>query len=85
MRKPALGSYFRPDADKRNRGCSSREGDMLLVLRQVGRVENRVIYTNRDRHEKSDMRDSDIRNYLYSKNKNKRKGDGFPTKPSILY
>lgn len=85
MRKPALGSYFSPDADKRKRGCSSREGDMLLALRQVGRVENRVTHTNPGRHEKSDMRGSDILNHLYSKNKKKRKGDGFPTKPSILY
>jgi hypothetical protein len=50
---------------------------MLLALRQVGRVENRVTHTNPGMHEKSDMRDSDILNYLYSKNKKKRKGDGF--------
>lgn len=58
---------------------------MLLALRQVGRVENRLTHTNPGRHEKSDMRDSDILNYLYSKNKKKRKGDGFPTEPSIFY
>ena len=58
---------------------------MLLALMQVGRVENRVTHTNPGRHEKSDMRDSDILNHLYSKNKKKRKGDGFSTKPSILY
>ena len=57
---------------------------MLLALRQVGRVENRVTHTNPGRHEKSDMRDFDILSYLYSKNKKKRKGDGFPTKPSIF-
>ena len=44
---------------------------MLLALRQVGRVENCVTHTNPGRHEKSDMRDSDILNYLYSKNNKK--------------
>ena len=58
---------------------------MLLASRPVGRVENRVTHTNPGRHEKSDMKDSDILNYLYSKNKKKGKGDGFATKPSILY
>ena len=53
--------------------------------RQVGKIENHVTHINLGRHERNDMRDSDFINYLYGKNEKERKGDGSPTKPSILY
>ena len=50
-----------------------------------GEIENHVTHINLGRHERNDMRDSDFLNYLYGKNEKERKGDGSPTKPSILY